>query len=73
VKKQKFAHADVHRDMAFFKEKKTMELWNRTFSHRSAARSILAAGTAGPVGASLAKSSSQAAALKALNSAGISN
>jgi len=49
-----------------------MQLWNRTFSRRTAARNILSAGTAGLLGASLAQATNQPhmeAALKALNNA----
>lgn len=49
-----------------------MELLNRTFSRRSAAKSVLAVGAAGVVGASLAKAAAQPhmeAALKALQNA----
>lgn len=49
-----------------------MELLNRTFSRRTAAKSILSAGTVGLVGATLAEGAAQPhmeAALKALNNA----
>jgi hypothetical protein len=49
-----------------------MELLNRTFSRRAAAKNILTAGTAGLMGASLAEAAGQPhmqAALKALQNA----
>ncbi len=49
-----------------------MELWNRTFTRRTAARSVLSAGAAGLAVASLAKAAPQPhmqAALKALQNA----
>ena len=49
-----------------------MQLTNRTFSRRVAAKNILSAGTAGLMGASLAQAAGQPhmeAALKALNNA----